>query len=190
MPKNTVSEHKPKMKVKKGATAGRPLGKKALRAAAKNNAVVEQFLTILAAAKSPADLEILQTEALQLGRVVRQVGGNRLEVRLMSVEEGEDEVVKLPIGGNVRGGRAAARGERINSMTADDIVIIRGAQVAAKIPGPVAAALRDLLAALEVAVPKGFFAAAGDSDEEDGFEFVEESEDEDEEEEEVIIDDI
>ena len=78
----------------KAATApgGRPLGKKARRAASKNNAVVEQFLTILAAAKTQADLEVLQAEALQLGRIIRPVGGNRMEIRLMAVEEeGDDE---------------------------------------------------------------------------------------------------
>lgn len=190
MPKNTVSANQPKMKAKK--VAGRPMGKKAARAAAKNNAVVEQFVSILAAAESQADLAILQTEALQLGRVVRQLGGNRLEIRLM--DPAAEEHVKLPIGGNVRGGRAAARGDRANSMLADDIVVIRGAQVAAKIPPSVAAALRDLLDALDVAVPKGFFAAAGDSEEEDAFEFVEDDDDEadaaEAEEEEVCIDDI
>jgi hypothetical protein len=189
MPKNTVSPVQPKMKAKKAtAPGGRPLGKKAARAAAKNNAVVEQFLTILAAAKSRADLAILQTEALQLGRVVRAVGGNRLELRLMAVEEeGDDEIVKLPIGGNVRGGRGAMRGDRANSMLAGDVVVIRGAQVAAKIPGPVSVALRDLLAALDVPFPKGFFASAegGEEEDDDGFDFVEES---DEEEEEVDID--
>lgn len=182
MPKNTVSANQPKMKAAK-KVAGRPMGKKAARAAAKNNAVVEQFVSILTAAKSQADLAVLQTEALQLGRVIRQLGGNRLEIRLMDPEE--EEHVKLPIGGNVRGGRSAARGDRANSMLADDIVIIRGAQVAAKIPGPVAAALRDLLIALDVAIPKGFFAAVGESEEDDAFEFVE---DDAEEEEEVDID--
>jgi hypothetical protein len=188
MPVRTVSETAPKMKVKKPTAGGRPLGKKAARAASKNNAVVEQFLTILTAAKTRRDLDILQTEALQLGRVIRPVGGNRLEIRLMSVEEeGDDEIVKLPIGGNVRGGRGAMRGDRANSMLADDIVVIRGAQVAAKIPPSVAVPMRELLTALDVPFPKGFFAAHGESvEEDDGFEFVED--DEEEEEEEVDID--
>jgi hypothetical protein len=184
MPKNTVSAAQPKMKAKAAtAPGGRPLGKKARRAASKNNAVVEQFLTILATAKTQADLDVLQTEALQLGRIIRPVGGNRMEVRLMAVEEeGDDEVVKLPIGGNVRGGRGAMRGDRANSMLAGDVVVIRGAQIAAKIPGPVSAALRDLLAALEVPFPKGFFASAegGEEEEDEGFEFVEESDEEEE----------
>jgi len=187
MPVRTVSATAPKMKAKKAVAGGRPLGKKAMRAATKNNAVVEQFLTILAAAKSQADLAVLETEALQLGRVIRQLGGNRLEIRLLDAEEH----VKLPIGGNVRGGRGAMRGDRPNSMNADDVIIIRGAQVAAKIPTAVAAAVRDLLSALEVPVPKGFFAAPGESaEEDDAFEFVEEDEEEAAEEEEVIIDDI
>jgi hypothetical protein len=193
MPARTVSENAPKMKAKKASAGGRPLGKKAARAAAKNNAVVEQFLSILAAAKSRADLAILEVEALQLGRVIRQLGGNRLEVRLMSVEEGDEEHVKLPIGGNVRGGRGAMRGDRPNSMTAGDIVIIRGAQVAAKIDSAIAAPMRDLLAALDVPFPKGFFASAGGGaeEEDDGFEFVDEDEEEEAaEEEEVVIDDI
>lgn len=189
MPARTVSETAPKMKAKKASAGGRPLGKKAMRAANKNNAVVEQFLNILAAAKSRADLAVLETEALQLGRVIRQLGGNRLEIRLMDAEA--EENAKLPIGGNVRGGRGAMRGDRPNSMVADDIVIIRGAQVAAKIPPAVAAPMRDLLAALDVPIPKGFFAAPGEEEEDVGFEFVEEDEEEAaEEEEEVIIDDI
>lgn len=157
------------------------------RARMKNNELVDQYLAILDAASTVRDLEQLQLEGLQLGRVLKPLGGGRLEIQMMDPSFAEP--LRLPIRGCVSGKRKYLRGGFDNSMLIGDTVIISGSHVASKMSAPVSHYVAERLALLGVPVPRGFFTLGELADiAEEAYEFVEEDAENDDAEDDVNID--
>lgn len=169
--------HKKKAPVKTARevapTASTGGGKRERKAIAKNNDLVTTFLYLVENAGTRMKFaEDTTREALQLGRVLRGVGGGRFEVQLM--DPTITEPVKLSLKGSIHGRRGLLRGDKSHSVCAGDVVIIDGGQIGAKVPVEAVSFVADHLRAMEVEMSRDFFPAhlGGDSGDEGNFVFV------------------
>lgn len=145
---------------KKKANGGRPLGKAALRALGKNAEAVNTVLNLL---ESDCDLE---EHHLALAKAVRPSGAGWMMVSFMDAETGEE--VNMPLKGAIRfKGRSANKGDRGNCVTPGDIVVVDGAQIAAKVSRVASFLIRLHLERLRIPFPKKFFETAAGADEEE-----------------------
>jgi hypothetical protein len=144
---------------KKKANGGRPLGKAALRALGKNAEAVNTVLNLL-----ERDCA-LEEHHLALAKAVRPSGAGWMMVSFMDAEPGEE--VNMPLKGAIRfKGRSANKGDRGNCVTPGDIVVVDGAQIAAKVSRVASFIIRLHLERLHIPFPKKFFETAADADEE------------------------
>jgi hypothetical protein len=144
---------------KKKANGGRPLGKAALRALGKNAEAVNTVLNLL-----ERDCA-LEEHHLALAKAVRPSGAGWMMVSFMDAEPGEE--VNMPLKGAIRfKGRSANKGDRGNCVTPGDIIVVDGAQIAAKVSRVCCFIIRLHLERLRIPFPKKFFDSAAGAEEE------------------------
>jgi hypothetical protein len=160
-----MPEHNTQSKSKtRSAVTGHQLGRAALRAESKNAGAVAAFVKSVLEGKPEA--------AITLARVLRTVGGGRVQVRLC-VEEPVEMSVR--IAGRVAfKGKASNKTDRGACMTRGDFVVVDGLLAIGKLEAGDVATVREHLEA-----PRGFF--EDEAEEHVGYEFADGSDDEDEE---------
>jgi hypothetical protein len=138
----------------KRGVGGRTLGKAALQARRKNAKAVSDFLDMLERAGDCAELEAsVEREGLRLARVTKMVGCGHLDVTLQ-----DGRAVTLKIAKSVAfKGRAASKTDRENCMVAGDLIVVRDAMAAGKIPIALVRDLADEFTRVGAATPAGFF---------------------------------
>jgi hypothetical protein len=131
------------------------MGKSARRGLQKNAVCLDEYMTELEAATSPADIRaITEEKSLLLARVTRTVGCGNLEVTL---QDGKGKVT-VPIGGAVKfRGKANNKTDRANCMCAGDVVIIRGGIASGKLTPAGVAHCKKLFDKVGMPYPAGFF---------------------------------
>lgn len=152
-------------------TAGRKLGRAALRADKKNASSCEEYVSSLTAAPSRATIEALAAECTVLGRVTKTVGCGSLQVLLQT-----GDTITAPISGTLRfKGRASTKADRSCCMLMGDVIIVDGGFAAGKLSPAQVVRVRKAFATAHYPAPGGFFnrqgEEAGDAEEETGFEF-------------------
>lgn len=138
----------------KRGVGGRTLGKAALQARRKNAKAVSDFLDMLDRAGDCAELEAsVEREGLRLARVTKMVGCGHLDVTLQ-----DGRAVTLKIAKSVAfKGRAANKTDRENCMVAGDLIVVRDAMAAGKIPSALVMELAEEFSRVGAATPAGFF---------------------------------
>lgn len=133
---------------------GRTLGKAALQARRKNAGAIADFLDMIEAVRTHEELEEAVTrDGLRLARVTKALGCGRLNVQL---HDGRD--IDLRIAKSVAfKGRAASKTDRDNCMVAGDLIVVRDAMAAGKIPSALVLDLADEFSRVGAATPPGFF---------------------------------
>jgi hypothetical protein len=152
-------------------TAGRKLGRAALRADNKNSECCEEYVSRLTEAPTNKTIEAMAAECTIIGRVTKAVGCGSLQVLLQT-----GETVAIPISGNLRfKGKAATKGDRAVCMMAGDVIIVDGGFAAGKLTQSQLRQVRKAFATARFIVPGGFFVGQGEVTEDDweetGFEF-------------------
>ena len=134
------------------------MGRGAVRAMNKNANVAENFMDSVEDATSRVELQALVSESkLILGRVVRNLGCNSLQVLLQQAVNGQVETA-VGIAGTVTiKGRASTKTDRVNCMCVGDHVVIDGGMASAKLTKAQADRAMRVFARLELRVPGGFF---------------------------------
>jgi translation initiation factor IF-1 len=149
----------------RSAVTGVKMGRAAKRAISKNAECVEEFMDLVESinrsagdpkTKRQALLAEQDTEALQAGRVIKSVGGGRLQVLLQDGAE-----YSAPIAGTLKmKGRSANKGDRANCMSVGDVIVVRGGFAAGKMTAGQSKRCEAVYESLELVVPAGFFATA------------------------------
>jgi len=149
----------------RSAVTGVKMGRAAKRAISKNSECVEEFMDLVESVNRSAGdpktkrqqlLAEQDTEALQAGRVIKSVGGGRLQVLLQDGAE-----YSAPIAGTLKmKGRSANKGDRANCMSVGDVIVIRGGFAAGKMTAGQSKRCEAVYESLELVVPAGFFATA------------------------------
>ena len=149
----------------RSAVTGVKMGRAAKRAITKNAECVEEFMDLVESihrttgdpkTKRLALLADQDTEALQAGRVIKSVGGGRLQVLIQDGAE-----YSAPIAGTLKmKGRSANKGDRANCMSVGDVIVIRGGFAAGKMTAAQSKRCEAIYESLELVVPAGFFATA------------------------------
>ena len=139
---------------KRGA-GGRAIGKAALQARRKNAKAVADFLALVEGVSGHEEMEsAVEREGLRLARVVKMTGCGHMDVQLQ-----DGRALNLRIAKSVAfKGRAANKSDRENCFLADDVIVVRDAMAAGKVPAALYRELADEFARIGFAVPKGFFA--------------------------------
>ncbi len=184
-----MPHHNTATQSKQRSVTGRQLGKRAAKAEGKVAESVAKFLDVVertATAKFwpervKAEPRAIpgQSEGLILGRVIRNHGAGRLEVRLFS-----GETVSAPVAGRIAfRGNAATKTDREACMCAGDYIVLEGPQAAGKMRVTIAKRIVALYQSANphVAPPKDFF--EGEDADAEGFVFDRSGEDEEGEEE-------
>jgi hypothetical protein len=138
---------------KRGA-GGRAIGKAALQARRKNAKAVADFLALVEGVSGHEEMEsAVEREGLRLARVVKMTGCGHMDVQLQ-----DGRTLNLRIAKSVAfKGRAANKGDRENCFLADDVIVVRDAMAAGKVPAALYRELADEFARIGFAAPKGFF---------------------------------
>ena len=144
----------------RNAITGQKLGKAARRGIIKNAEAVETFLAACESRNMTADLE---AATLSLARVIRTTGNGRVSVQTESGEE-----ASLPIAGVIkfRSGAGSKAGSA-NCMMTGDLIVVRGAQAAARISDGAAKIIAEAYARNGNTVPPGFFKSTAAAEEDD-----------------------
>lgn len=162
-------------------TKGKPQGKAAKQAQAKNEECVATLVAILYQPKSKTMLESLHTNmiigelknnALELARVTRWLGAGHLEVTLQDGKTGA--MVKIAASLKMKG-HASTKTDAANCMSVGDTIIIRGGFATAKVPSKALGLIKIKLEELNIRVSSAIFApadAASDEEGDDLFEVV------------------
>ncbi len=169
---NTATQSK-----QRSAVTGRQLGKRAAKAEAKVAESVAKFLDVVersATAKFwPEHIKAEpraipgQSDGLILGRVIRNHGAGRLEVRLFT-----GETVSAPVAGRIAfRGKAGTKTDREACMCAGDYIVLEGPQAAGKMRVTIAKRIVALYqkANPRLEPPKDFF--EGEDADAEGYEF-------------------
>lgn len=138
---------------KRGA-GGRAIGKAALQARRKNAKAVADFLALVEGVGDHEEMEsAIEREGLRLARVVKMTGCGHMDVQLQ-----DGRTLNLRIAKSVAfKGRAANKSDRENCFLADDVIVVRDAMAAGKVPAALYKELATEFARIGAAVPKGFF---------------------------------
>ena len=139
----------------KRSEGGRIIGKRELKGIRKNNARLEEYFAALTAAVSrEAFEEASASNAWLLARVTRQLGAGRVEVVTQ-----EGSVEKVSISGSLKvKGKAAHKTDCEFVMLVNDIVLLHGPQIAAKLHYDEFTLVTKEFERLSIVVPvKGFF---------------------------------
>ena len=140
----------------KRGVGGRALGKAALQARRKNAKAVADFLALVegVADRDHEELEAaVEREGLRLARVTKMVGCGHMDVLLQ-----DGRTANLRIAKSVAfKGRAASKTDRENCFMAEDVIVVRDAMAAGKVPHALLGELAAEFARIGSAVPKGFF---------------------------------
>lgn len=138
----------------KRGVGGRTLGKAALQARRKNAGAIADFLDMIEGVSSYEELEAaIARDGLRLARVTKALGCGRLNVQLH-----DGRAVDLRIAKSVAfKGRAASKTDRENCMIAGDLVVVRDAMAAGKIPAALVLDLAAEFSRVGAATPAGFF---------------------------------
>jgi hypothetical protein len=169
---NTATQSKVRSPV-----TGRQLGKRAAKAEVKVAESVMKFVDIVERTASAkfwperikAEPKAIpgQSEGVIMGRVIRNHGAGRLEVRLFS-----GEVVSAPVAGRIAfRGNAATKTDREACMCAGDYIVVDGIQAAGKMRVTIAKRIAALYQSANprLAPPKEFFDEGAEADQ--GFDF-------------------
>jgi hypothetical protein len=141
--------------VAKRSEGGRVIGKRELKGMRKNDMRLEEYLEALTSAASRESFEeTMASNAWLLARVTRQLGAGRVEVL---TQEGRSE--RVAISGSLKvKGRAANKTDCEFVMLVNDIVLLHGPQIAAKLHRSDYKTVQSALESLHIIVPvKGFF---------------------------------
>lgn len=145
----------------KRGVGGRVLGKAALQARRKNAGAISDFLDMIEGVSSYEELEEAVTrDGLRLARVVKSLGCGHLDVQL---HDGRSIVLKIAKSVAFKG-RAASKADRENCMLAGDLIVVRDAMAAGKIPIALVKELADEFSRVGAATPAGFFTQGSEAD--------------------------
>lgn len=138
----------------KRGVGGRAMGKAALKARSKNAKAVNDFLTLVEGVRDYKELDAaVEREGLRLARVTKMTGCSHLDVQLH-----DGRTVNLGIAASIKGrGRAANKGDRENYMLAGDLIVVRDALAAGKIPIALVKELEAEFERVGAMYPAGFF---------------------------------
>ena len=138
----------------KRGVGGRAMGKAALKARSKNAKAVNDFLTMVEGVRDYKELETaVERDGLRLARVTKMTGCSHLDVQLH-----DGRTVNLGIAASIKGrGRAANKGDRENYMLAGDLIVVRDAHAAGKIPIALVKELEAEFERIGAMYPAGFF---------------------------------
>ena len=142
--------------VAKRSEGGRVLGKRELKGMRKNNARLDEYFSALTESETRIGFEEKkEVNAWLLARVTRQLGAGRVEV---ITQDGSME--KVVISGSLKvKGKAAHKTDCEFVMLVNDVVLLHGPQIAAKLHHDEYALVIKEFARLSIVVPvKGFFA--------------------------------
>lgn len=133
---------------------GRTLGKAALQARRKNAGAIADFLDMIEGVSNHEELEeAITRDGLRLARVTKALGCGRLNVQLH-----DGRAVDLRIAKSVAfKGRAASKTDRDNCMVAGDLIVVRDAMAAGKIPMALVMDLAAEFSRVGAVTPAGFF---------------------------------
>ena len=142
--------------VAKRSEGGRILGKRELKGMRKNNARLDEYFNALTDSSTRDAFEAkMAHDAWLLARVTRQLGAGRVEV---ITQEGSKENVVISGSLKVKG-KAAHKTDCEFVMLVNDVVLLHGPQIAAKLHHDEYALVIKEFARLSIVVPvKGFFA--------------------------------
>ena len=143
--------------VAKRSEGGRIIGKRELKGMRKNDMRLEEYLEALTSSASRESFEeTMASNAWLLARVTRQLGAGRVEVM---TQEGRSE--RVAISGSLKvKGRAANKTDCEFVMLVNDIVLLHGPQIAAKLHRSDYKTVQRALESIHIIVPvKGFFSA-------------------------------
>ena len=138
---------------KRGA-GGRAIGKAALQARRKNAKAVNDFLALVEGVVDYRELEeAIETNALRLARVTKMTGCGHMDVQLH-----DGRAVNLRIAKSVAfKGRAANKADRENCFLVGDLIVVRDAMAAGKVPIELVKELAAEFERVGAMYPKGFF---------------------------------
>ena len=142
--------------VAKRSEGGRILGKRELKGMRKNNARLDEYFTAFTESETRVGFEEKNDKnAWLLARVIRQLGAGRVEVITQ-----EECVEKVVISGSLKvKGKAAHKTDCEFVMLVNDVVLLLGPQIAAKLHHDENSLVIKEFARLSIVVPvKGFFA--------------------------------
>ena len=119
-----------KKSVAKRSDGGRVIGKREMKGIRKNNSRMEEYLSALCDAGTRAEFEKYMIEnAVLLARVTRHFGAGHIEVL---TQDGLREIVSISGSLKVKG-RASSKTDCEFVMSVNDVVLLHGPQVAAKV---------------------------------------------------------
>jgi hypothetical protein len=145
---------------KRGA-GGRAIGKAALQARRKNAGAIADFLDMIEGVSTYGELEdAITRDGLRLARVVKSLGCGHLDVQL---HDGRSVVLKIAKSVAFKG-RAASKADRENCMLAGDLIVVRDAMAAGKIPVALVRDLAEEFTRVGAAAPSGFFTQGSEAD--------------------------
>ena len=139
----------------KRSEGGRIIGKRELKGMRKNDMRLEEYLKSLTSAVSrEAFEETMASNGWLLARVTRQLGAGRVEV---VTQEGHSE--RVSISGSLKlKGRASTKTDCDFVMLVNDIVLLHGPQIAAKLHRSDFKTVQTAFETLSIVIPmKGFF---------------------------------
>ena len=136
---------------------GRQLGKSAIRALEKNMRSIMNFVKLLETSK---DLQTdMEKDGITLGRVIRNMGGSRLEAHVLTFDlTKKSNMNTVPIAGTLRSkGKASTKTDRANCMCGGDVIIIQGGLASGKLSSAIATETHRVFKMWDIPVPGGFF---------------------------------
>jgi hypothetical protein len=143
-----------KDKSSKRASGGRAEGKAAAKARQKNNKAVDDYFDMMERVSDTEDLDIaVARTGLRLGLVTKMLGCGHLDIQLQ-----DGTGVRLPIAKSIAfNGRAASKTDRANCILTGDLVVLRDAMVAGKVPLALVEDIEAHCERLGLESPVGFF---------------------------------
>jgi hypothetical protein len=153
-PRHSAATAAPEGGESKRGVGGRAMGKAALKARQKNAKAVNDFLTLVEGVRDYKEMDAaVEREGLRLARVTKMTGCSHLDVQLH-----DGRTVNLGIAASIKGkGRAANKGDRENYMLAGDLIVVRDAHAAGKIPIALVKELEAEFVRVGAMYPAGFF---------------------------------
>lgn len=138
----------------KRGVGGRAIGKAALQARRKNAKAVNDFLAMVEGVIDYEELdEAVLREGLRLARVTKMTGCGHMDVQLQ-----DGRTANLRIAKSVAfKGRAASKADRENCFLVGDLIVVRDAMAAGKVPIELVKELGAEFERVGAMYPKGFF---------------------------------
>ena len=142
---------------KKGrSVTGRKIGKAVKRGMVKNVCHLIEFVDMVTTSKTL--LSDLSRGSITVGRVIRNMGADRLHVLALTFDAKLATEASVPISGALRfHGRSANKTDMSHCMFGGDLIVINGGVASAKLTPAIAFETQRIFEENNIRVPAGFF---------------------------------